>query len=549
MHRTSRRVRAVAPLALAALILGMPAAAVAKTVPAPVPTPSSSSTPTAQASASSGPATLTPESSSATPTATPSVTGSTTTSPEPEGTASPSTPSKAGSSATSSPTDAPEPVPFGVRTARRSLVAGTPSEQATFAGGYLTRTLAERGNHYTWPGGDFFDGGNTIDAILGLDGAKVGSSGADAAFAYLEDHVGGYIGTDLDSLYAGPAAKALLAVVAHGGEPSSFGGLDLVSALVDDSLGAVEPGRFSDLPVDCGYATCDYSNTIGQSLALIAVGRATGEVPGEAVDYLLDQQCADGGFRGSLAVAGGACASDLDATAFAAQALVGLGADDEAEAALQFLAGKQQVSGGLVNGDGAVNANTTGLAAQAFAAAGWSQELASAQGFLAGLQLDCGFAATVRGGIAFTAADRATLRSNPTDTAAVDKLLRSTPQATLGLAGGNLLDVTDEGATASAPTVACTTPTATPTTPGSSTPAPTSSTGGTGTHGPGSSDGPAGADGSGAADGSEQSGAEAAGPGLAYTGASPLLPLTIAVLLLLAGAATILVSRRRGAHL
>lgn len=538
MLRSPLRVRVVAPLALAALALGMPSAAVAETTPAPSPTTSASgpvsSTPTPSVTA-----TPTPDSSTAPPESTPApattTTESSTTSPSTEASPSPSSPSSLSKSATGDrAAEASKPVPFGGGVVSRSLIAGTPSEQAGFAGGYLVRTLAERDHHYTWPGTDYFDGGNTIDAILGLAGAKVGNHGADAAFAYLEQNVGGYTGTDFGSLYAGPAAKALLAAVAHGDDPATFGG-GLLSTLLDESLGAVEPGRFSDLPVACGFPPCDYSNTIGQSLALIAVGRATGDVPGEAVDYLLDQQCADGGFRGSLGAAGGACASDLDATSFAAQALVGVGADDEADAALAFLASRQQGSGGLINADGAENANTTGLAAQAFAAAGWTEELTAAQGFLAGLQLDCDFAAAVRGGIAFTGADRATLLSDPTNTEAVDKLLRSTPQATLGLAGGNLLDVTADGATATAPTLTCATakPTATPTT---TTPGPTS-TGGT--HGSGTSGG---------TDGSNVSGPRASVPDLAYTGAAPVLPLSIAVLLLLAGAATILVTRRRGAH-
>ena len=53
----------------------------------------------------------------------------------------------------------------------------------------------------------------------------------------------------------------------------SFGGLDLVGEL-QATEGAVEPGRFSDLPVDCGFDQCDFSNTIGQSLAVIALIRA-----------------------------------------------------------------------------------------------------------------------------------------------------------------------------------------------------------------------------------------------------------------------------------
>ena len=300
MLRTALRVRVAAPFALAALTLGMPSVAVADTTPTPSPTTSTSS-------------------ASSTPT--PSV-GATQT-PKP----SPTTSAPSASPSTTSPSASPSATaltssPFGLPTSKDKRIAGTPSEQAAYAGGFMVRTLAANDDHYNYPNSDYFDGGNTIDAVLGLDGAQVGLDGADAAFGYVEDNVGGYIGTDFGSLYAGPAGKALLGVVAHGGDVNNFGGVDLVDVLLNDSLGAVEPGRFSDLPLTgCGDPVCDYSNTIGQTLDIIGIGLATGEVPDVAMEFLLDQQCADGGFRGNLDDT--TCVSDLDATAFAAQALVG----------------------------------------------------------------------------------------------------------------------------------------------------------------------------------------------------------------------------------
>ncbi|WP_353953297.1 hypothetical protein V6K52_07705 [Knoellia sp. S7-12] len=518
MLRSALRVRVAAPIALAALTLGMPSVAVAETTPTPSPTVSASSAPAP----------------------TPSSTVTTTPTPTPTK-AAPAAPSPS----TSPSATTLKSSPFGVSSLSAKRIAGTASEQAAYAGGFMVRTLAANGDHYNYPDSTFFDGGNTVDAILGLDGTKVGLSGADDAFAYVEDNVGGYIGTDFDSLYAGPAGKALLGVVAHGGDVNDFGGVDLVDVLLNDSLGAAEPGRFSDLPATgCGYDVCDYSNTIGQSLALIGVGRATGEVPDVAMDFLLDQQCADGGFRGDVDAT--TCVSDLDATAFAAQALVGrYGTEDAATIrTLDFLAGKQSADGGLLNQDGQSNSNTVGVAAQAFAAGGYAEELAKAQSFLAGLQFDCTAPPALRGGIAFTAADQVTLLKSPTDQKAYDQLLRSTPQATLGLAGSSLLDVTAEGAKSSAPVLACAgpsptptvsatptvtptvTPTTAPTTTAPVTAAPTTKPSGpAGTTMPGT------------------------GAGLAYTGASVAGPLGLAALLLLAGAATILFARRRGAHL
>lgn len=529
MHRSSLRGR-VAPLTVVALALGMPAAAVAETAPSPSPTTSATSSPSSPSPSSTQANTPTPE-----PTAT-----------QTEGTASgspaatpTSTPEPTGSSAAPAPSqNTAPPAPSGADapfTGRQSgaRLAGSSSAQAGYAGGYLVRTLAAQGNHYTWPGTDYLDGGNTIDAILGLAGAQVGRDGAAAALAHLEDNVDTYVGGGGET-YAGPLGKLIIGVDAAGADATDFGGQDLVARLQEL---ATESGRFSDASQ---YG--DYSNTIGQALDLIALGRTTGDAPQAAIDFLLDQQCADGGFRGTLATAGGACASDLDATAFAAQALVGFGEDEAATRALEYLASKQQASGGFFNGDGAVNANSTAVAAQAFAAAGWSEELAAARGFLADLQLDCSFPASIRGGIAFTMEDRATLLKTPTDQEAIDKMLRATPQSTLALAGGSLLDVTAEGSTATAPAAECSaspSPTAstTPTAPAST--SPTAPSGGPTSEVP-STDGPA------AAPAGDTS--EAAGPGLAYTGASPLGPLTIAVLLLLAGAAAVLASRHRGAR-
>lgn len=515
MLRTALRVRIAAPFALAALTLGMPSAAVAETTPTPSPSSSSSSqssTPTPSASATETPsATPSPSTSTSAPAPTPSASKA---SPTPSSSATPLKSS-----------------PFGFSARSDQRIAGTPSEQAAYAGGFMVRTLAANGDHYNYPNSTFFDGGNTIDAILGLDGAKVGLDGADAAFAYLEDNLDLYIGSGTD-LYAGATGKTLLGVGAHGGDVNDFGGVDLVDVLLNESLGAVEPGRFSDLPTDCDFDVCDYSNTIGQSLDLIGVGLATGEVPDVAMEFLLDQQCDDGGFRGD--VDADTCVSDLDATGFAAQTLVGRYGPEDANTvrALDFLASKQAANGGLLNQDGQANANTTGVAAQAFAVGGYTDELALAQGYLADLQFDCTAPASLRGGIAFTAADRATLLTSPTDSDAFPRLLRATPQATLGLAGSSLLDVTADGSAATAPVLSCASPTPTP----SATPTVAPST----TAPPATPTTPA---------GSGSTSAPTPGPGLAYTGTSLTGPLSIAALLLLAGAATILLARRRGAHL
>jgi hypothetical protein len=338
--------------------------------------------------------------------------------------------------------------------------------QSSTAADFIASTLAGGGDHYVYPGSDFFDGGNTIDAILALDAVGTQAAQANASYDYLDTpaNLGSYIGTSFGSQYAGPTAKALLAAVAHGADPRDVGGVDLVAGL-HDAEGAVDAGRFSDLPVDCGFPPCDYSNTIGQSLALIALARAGEPLSTASLSFLLDQQCADGGFRGALDGAG--CTTDPDATAFAIQALVASGAallcgpgasTLPAEVAvaldrgLDRLEALQAPSGALNSSDGTANANTTGVAAQAFYAGGRTVPADSAAAVLVTLRVGPTAPVAARGGIAFTTADRTTLETAPTTPteqtafdAAVDRELRATPQATLALAGGSLVDVAADG--------------------------------------------------------------------------------------------------------
>ncbi|HET6953771.1 MAG TPA: hypothetical protein VFI47_25575 [Acidimicrobiales bacterium] len=422
----------------------------------------------------------------------------------------------------------------------RLLAAGPASPEAEAAAGFISRTLASGGDHYVYPESTWFDGGNTIDAIIALDAVGSEPAQSDSSFAFLEANVGGYIGTDYDSLYAGPTAKTLLGVLSHGGDPSAFGGLDLVEEL-QASEGAVEPGRFSDLPVDCGFSECDYSNTIGQSLALIALSRAGEPLSTASVEVLLDQQCSDGGFRGTIG--GGTCVTDADATAFAVQALIaagrtllcGTGTDGlparvtaASAAALDRLEALQGPSGGLVSDDGVANANTTGVAGQAFIAGGRTAAAASATTFIASLQYDATAPESLRGGIAFSADSLSTTTPSDSD-------LRATPQATLALSGLSLVDTAADGVQMPAPVTTCP-PVRTPP---ASEPPPSSG---------GSEPGATGAQGSDADD--DAAAGVATGPtgSLAQTGSDLLAPVGLGLALVLVGAIAVAASRRRGAH-
>ena len=164
---------------------------------------------------------------------------------DPSATTTPSaTPTPTGSvppPSASPTTDAPDTrLLRGAPPALLAAAAADAVPQSAHAADFIARTLAAGDDHYVYPGSTFFDGGNTIDAVLALDGAGAGSDQADAGLGLprgrhrrLHRH-----GLRLRS-YAGPTAKALLAVGVHGADPSSFGGLDLVAEL-QSTEGAVE---------------------------------------------------------------------------------------------------------------------------------------------------------------------------------------------------------------------------------------------------------------------------------------------------------------------
>lgn len=532
MLRSALRVRVAAPFALAALTLGMPSLAFAETTPAPsaatsesiAPAPAPSDSVSETQSPTPSPTTSSPSTpSSPTPTPTPTVPTTPTT---PNPTSSPDSPTVAparpapptASQAPNTRQAAPDPtftvVPLG------SLEL----QQGRYAAHFLATQLAKTGNHLNYPDAGFGiypDTGNTIDAVLALDATGTGGTAAAAATTWVEQNVKDYVAYGGGPASVGGAGKALVLAAVQGRDPHAFGGLDLIATLQD--LVTAE-GRF-------GAADNDYGVTINQALPMIGLDRAGVAIPATSLAFLAKQQCADGGVRGSLDAT--TCVSDPDATAFAAQAF--LAADDTAHAtpALNYLESRQRTDGSMANASGeGANANTTGVAAQAFALGGREVPYLKAASFIMSLQWTCGVPAENRGGIPFTAADRAVTKAN------VEKAIRATPQAVLGLLGGSLVTVENDDVVATTTATPCVAPpstaTASPTTSAAATVSPSAK-----------------APVAGGPSVPQAGGAplvKGSGSGLAYTGASVLAPLGIALLLLLAGAATILVSRRRGAH-
>ncbi|HSF26270.1 MAG TPA: LPXTG cell wall anchor domain-containing protein [Actinomycetes bacterium] len=341
------------------------------------------------------------------------------------------------------------------------------TDAADAAAGWLARQLVD-GDHLTTAAGGatYPNAGLTADTVLALAAAGVGQDAAAKATAWLATpaNLSGWIGDGTAESYAGSTAKAALVALTQGQSPTSFGGVDLLTRLrgLEQTSGA-ETGRFSDTS-----AYGDYSNTFGQSFAVIALERADAAGASiAAVDYLAAQQCTDGGFRLDLAAGAGACASDPDATALAVQALLLAGRDDAASKGLDFLEGRQQADGGVggVGPTAGENANTTGLVAQALAAGERTDASAKAAAYLRGLQQGCAATAGARGAIAYDASGFV-----------AGTAVAATTQAVLGLTGVGMATLNASGASAEAPVLDCPGPATPAASPTASVPAPAGAT-------------------------------------------------------------------------
>lgn len=306
------------------------------------------------------------------------------------------------------------------------------TESAHAAAHFLAAQLAAGGDRIqtSFDGTAYDDYGLTIDTILGLDSTGYGAAQADRSTAWIAAHVKDYTTYGQD-IYAGPTAKALLLAATQGKNPESFGGVNLVTTL----QGLQTPsGRFSDKT-----SSTDYSSTMSQSLAIIALAKAGAPVSDAAGRFLVAQQCKDGGFR--LDPGAKDCVSDPDVTAVAIDAAMSAGgrvdANAVATAGLHYLAGRQGADGGIggVGPTVGENSNTTGLAASVFAAGHADKQYTKAATFLTGLQFGCAVPEPLRGAIAYDAASfKDTVDAGAKATVA-DTQRRTTAQAILGLSG------------------------------------------------------------------------------------------------------------------
>lgn len=327
-----------------------------------------------------------------------------------------------------------------------TVAGGTTNERGKAAAGWLAGQLKNGTHLQSCFGGQCFpDYGLTADAVIGMASTKSAGKAISRATGWLAGHAGAYIGaTDGTGPYPGSYAKLALTAEVTGRAPTSFGGVDLLArlrALQCPHVGCTsgQRGEFRNARKDGGYP-----NVITQSLAIVALSRSTraadrAAVPA-AVRFLKQQQCSPTSGYPTFFPVGGACAAEVDATAFAVQAL--LSAHSRPAGAVGWLAAQQRRNGGFA-GNGTVNANSTGLAIQALSAAG--RPTAAAQKYLARLQLRCSAAPANRGAISYDGV--ATYKAATAQ--------RATPQGIFGFTRVPLAKVSAAGARPAALRLTC----------------------------------------------------------------------------------------------
>jgi LPXTG-motif cell wall-anchored protein len=399
------------------------------------------------------------------------------------------------------------------------------------------------------------DWGLTIDALLALQstGTEPAAVAAiTAAVAANGDAFTTFRTDQGDYVDGGSTAKVLVASVASGNDPRSFGGHDWRQRTLD-LIHDADQGAKAGWLYDKSPTATEGENLFGQSLAVIGLARSGG-VPQPVVDFLIKQQCPGGGFRLYPGAGGTACAEDptdkqimdVDATAVAMQALIAAaeaGATGTAEPLADATAWllSVQADTGSFSGSAVTaypNTNSTGLAGQALAAVGEHAAAAKAAAFVAAQQLtasNAGKAAAHVGAIAYTPDALQVAAANGIGDFELDQWRRATSQAILGLTQVPLGRIgTDDPGPAPSPTAsATTTPTATPspTVPATEPPASAS---------------PTGEPGAGTPTTPPTTTAPAVGGRLPVTGAALTWYAVSGAAMLLAGATLLLLLRRQG---
>ena len=248
-----------------------------------------------------------------------------------------------------------------------------PDAGADFGAGWLSRELNPGGFLPTATDANQPDYTNTANAVLAFAAAGVASNQAEAALDYLEAHLEEAVqagGADAP----GPLATIILAADALGRDPRSFGGEDLVERLLaTQQTDGADAGLF-------GSQDPAFDGAFRQGLALMALA-AMGVQNDAGEQWLIAQQCADGGWTAYRADTSAPCppptpatftGPDSNSTAVALSGLEAAGGAPN-EDAVSFLEATQGTDGGwayIPASDQPSDPNSTALVIQALLAAG-----------------------------------------------------------------------------------------------------------------------------------------------------------------------------------
>jgi hypothetical protein len=211
--------------------------------------------------------------------------------------------------------------------------------------------------------GSGFSPGSTLGATTPVVLAIIAAGGEPAAFDQDGNTPLTYLEANAPSATsAGDLSKLILAAIAVGENPRSFGGVDSVANLE----GLIDAG---------GRIGGEADTFVSHLMAVLALASAQRPIPASAIEYVADAQQENGSWAwdGSAETAG-----DTNTTAFAVQALVAAGEAPGSDAIANALAYYQ----GIQNEDGgwpyqspsdygtATDANSTAVTIQAIIAAG-----------------------------------------------------------------------------------------------------------------------------------------------------------------------------------
>jgi hypothetical protein len=321
-------------------------------------------------------------------------------------------------------------VTVGLTLAPSAALAAT-SPQASSAAQWLAAQVPSSTHLFesAYDGGTFVDYGLNLDlqyALDQLDNSSAADRVYDAVVAHAADYTDAY-----GTRYSGAVGKLATYMELHRDDPTDVDGRNLIEDLEGLMVtgDGDEAGRLKDSP-DGEYQS---ANSIGQSWGVRALAGAGSDATKSAEDFLVAQQCTDGGFR--LYQDGTDCTSSPDATVFAVAALKAAGGyRTELTHAVDYLKA-QQADDGSLSDTGVPNSNSTGLAAVVFASVGDSAAATKAGDWIAPLQAT---ASTSRlkseaGAIAYDHDSFVAGKAKGIDAIERDKWVRATVQAALGV--------------------------------------------------------------------------------------------------------------------